>query len=941
MEVAQFPPLSFPTPTSHPVSPPLPVMSLIPTCPAQSSSPGTPSPATSTPESPSPLSRASPPSPRASQKHTIMASNPTTEPVVVTTPPHSPKPGGTPRTPRSPNLGVGSPVLEAKMPSPSLYLLLATPQIEMPSSASPSRSRAGSASSSRNASPAATPKASPAGSPRIARRILGDSMSHNGSGHDAGFVDMGAPDVSDRAGRSGYSSPGARHSPPATTSHLKAHEPIHVSTSPSHSDTLTTNARSKGPSPRADAMVVDSSSRDEVDSNGVTTLEDKAKRGEPSKSLDMDGVNVAGAGLGLALASTCSPPRTAPTLSTPYGTAGDAPVKIDSGVDLVPVGGTTKAIPRFHHRPGVSPLSPEEQASLGNSLLSGVDKLFGVTNGLDDGSNDKRIDGTELGELAKALGLPKYLGGAAGRYANSLEEGEKGKEGAGKKAAQKLCHIALSFAHDPLLLSFFLLGALPPSNAVDLPPLPTKTPCFPSYLLPTHIEPAVRDVVRAHPGLQFLSGMQVFQARYVDTVVSRVWYGKGGRGDRMTLAEWRRSGFLDILKNLEDEEDVNATRDPFSYKHFYVTYCLFWSLDTDHDMVLTAGELARYDGGRVTSRVMRRVAEGYGRKIPSNPPTDAGTPLELTRLQRKGWFKGWAKGEAEASEEMAEAAAGAEDGEDGIGGWEEARFEYRDFVCFLMSLEDKGAPAATEYWFRVLDTDGDGMLSLQEIKYFFDEQRDRMFAGNTFCNELWSFNDFVCALLDLVQVPATRPHVTLTDLKRCRHAGLFFDLLFDWKKYDARVRRMDPGFREQDDVWVVDRKAGTRVKLSGWDKFAERSYELLAYEEQVQQQSVSVRSRIKGQGHSRSLRDGMRATGRNRSNGRRRGGRWSRDADESDSEDESDVMDDVDTGPDCEYEVENDEVEDRAGTHRAAGRKTPDRDEDRMEVEMDRDSEEE
>jgi len=36
---------------------------------------------------------------------------------------------------------------------------------------------------------------------------------------------------------------------------------------------------------------------------------------------------------------------------------------------------------------------------------------------------------------------------------------------------------------------------------------------------------------------------------------------------------------------LDDITDINRITDYFSYEHFYVTYCKFWELDTDHDMV--------------------------------------------------------------------------------------------------------------------------------------------------------------------------------------------------------------------------------------------------------------------------------------------------------------------------------------------------------------------
>ena len=33
----------------------------------------------------------------------------------------------------------------------------------------------------------------------------------------------------------------------------------------------------------------------------------------------------------------------------------------------------------------------------------------------------------------------------------------------------------------------------------------------------------------------------------------------------------------------------------FSYEHFYVLYCKFWELDTDHDLVIDAKDLSAHD----------------------------------------------------------------------------------------------------------------------------------------------------------------------------------------------------------------------------------------------------------------------------------------------------------------------------------------------------------
>lgn len=70
--------------------------------------------------------------------------------------------------------------------------------------------------------------------------------------------------------------------------------------------------------------------------------------------------------------------------------------------------------------------------------------------------------------------------------------------------------------------------------------------------------------------------------------VNRSWSG------RISLSELRRSNLLSVLKLLEDEDDINAVTQYFSYEHFYVIYCKFWELDRDHDLFIDRHDLARH-----------------------------------------------------------------------------------------------------------------------------------------------------------------------------------------------------------------------------------------------------------------------------------------------------------------------------------------------------------
>ena len=51
-----------------------------------------------------------------------------------------------------------------------------------------------------------------------------------------------------------------------------------------------------------------------------------------------------------------------------------------------------------------------------------------------------------------------------------------------------------------------------------------------------------------------------------------------------------------------------------------------------------------------------------------------------------------------------------------------------------------------EYWFRCMDIDGDGALSMYELEYFYDEQRQRMEA---LCIEPLPFEDCLCQVREM------------------------------------------------------------------------------------------------------------------------------------------------------------------------------------------------
>ncbi|CAG9767683.1 unnamed protein product [Ceutorhynchus assimilis] len=290
------------------------------------------------------------------------------------------------------------------------------------------------------------------------------------------------------------------------------------------------------------------------------------------------------------------------------------------------------------------------------------------------------------------------------------------------------------------------------------------------YLVPEDFIPLVQDVVETHPGLTFLKEATEFHSRYVHTVIARIYYCVNRSWSaKISIAELRRSNLLGIIQLLEEEEDINQITQYFSYEHFYVIYCKFWELDRDHDLFIDKQDLTRHNDHALSSRIIDRIFSGC-----------------VTRGNKRQ---------------------------------HEEKMSYTDFVWFLLSEEDKLHPTAIEYWFRCMDLDGDGYLSMYELEYFYEEQMQRMESIGI---ETLPFQDCLCQMLDMVK-PKIVGKVALSDLKKCRMTPIFFDTFFNLEKYLDHEQR-DP-FASQRDHDIDG------MEMSDWDRYAAEEYELLVAEE--------------------------------------------------------------------------------------------------------------
>ncbi|KAH9698751.1 putative serine/threonine protein phosphatase 2A regulatory subunit B''gamma [Citrus sinensis] len=293
------------------------------------------------------------------------------------------------------------------------------------------------------------------------------------------------------------------------------------------------------------------------------------------------------------------------------------------------------------------------------------------------------------------------------------------------------------------------------------------------YLTQEDFKPVLRELLATHPGLEFLQSTPEFQERYAETVIYRIFYyiNRSGNG-HLSLRELKRGNLIDAMQHADEEEDINKVLRYFSYEHFYVIYCKFWELDTDHDFLIDKENLIRYGNHALTYRIVDRIFSQVPRKFTSKV---------------------------------------------------EGKMGYEDFVYFILSEEDKSSEPSLEYWFKCIDLDGNGVITRNEMQFFYEEQLHRM---ECMAQEPVLFEDILCQIIDMIG-PENQSYITLRDLKGCKLSGSVFNILFNLNKFMAFETR-DP---------FLIRQERENPTLTEWDRFAHREYIRLSMEEDVEDAS--------------------------------------------------------------------------------------------------------
>eukprot|EP01026_Neomeris_dumetosa_P064003 TRINITY_DN607_c0_g1_i1.p1 TRINITY_DN607_c0_g1~~TRINITY_DN607_c0_g1_i1.p1 ORF type:complete len:603 (-),score=74.40 TRINITY_DN607_c0_g1_i1:175-1770(-) len=279
-------------------------------------------------------------------------------------------------------------------------------------------------------------------------------------------------------------------------------------------------------------------------------------------------------------------------------------------------------------------------------------------------------------------------------------------------------------------------------------------------------------VLNSHPSLEFLAAAPDFRQQYADTVVFRIQYDvcQLSRSDRIYLRQLKKHGekLWEALENLDDDCEVNAELLYFSYEHFYVICCKFWELDTDHDLLIDQENLLHYSTCALTYKIIQRIFQGAPKALEAD---------------------------------------------------QEGHMNYRDFLYFILSEEDKTTDVSIEYWFKCLDLDGAGYLEPSTIAYFFEEQQSRMMCMN---QETIKFEDIWAQISDMIKPADPRGFITLADLKRNRLlATNFFDMLFNIHKF---------WLIENQDPFAAKAEQQRLGNLSDWQRFALNEYQQMSIE---------------------------------------------------------------------------------------------------------------
>ncbi|ULT79735.1 hypothetical protein L3Y34_010360 [Caenorhabditis briggsae] len=302
-----------------------------------------------------------------------------------------------------------------------------------------------------------------------------------------------------------------------------------------------------------------------------------------------------------------------------------------------------------------------------------------------------------------------------------------------------------------------------------------------SYLQPEDFYELIMDIIHTHPGLAFYRDATEFHDKYCQVVMTRIfWNDAHSWSGKLTTERLRKGGVLPAIRQLQFDDDINKSLRYFSYEHFYVVYCKFWEIDSDHDLKISSNDLAQHAGGALVPMVVERIFSGA---VCANP--------NLKNPQ--------------------------------------AELGLADFTQFLLAEEDKTHPTSVEYWFRILDLDGDGLVTLYDMELFHSQAQRRLAAEGI---DSMAFQDVACQLIDMLNVPGGATSFRLSDLKKSSLRGRFINTFVNWRKFFAQETN------EGSESPRIEDEGGQ--ELTEWDRYCIEEYEAMMEDDQADAETISL-----------------------------------------------------------------------------------------------------
>ncbi|KAL2558022.1 Serine/threonine protein phosphatase 2A regulatory subunit B''beta [Forsythia ovata] len=268
------------------------------------------------------------------------------------------------------------------------------------------------------------------------------------------------------------------------------------------------------------------------------------------------------------------------------------------------------------------------------------------------------------------------------------------------------------------------------------------------YLTQDDFKPVLGELLATHPGLQFLQRIPQFRGIYAETVIYRIFYDVNrSSNSRLTLRELKHSNLIAAMEHVDEQINVSTE------------LSTFWKLDTDCDFLIDKESIIKYGNRALSYKIVDRIFSQVPRKFTSKV---------------------------------------------------EGKMGYEDFVHFILSEEDKSSEPSLEYWFKCIDLDANGVITRNEMQYFYEEQMNRRACQG---RRRVPFEDILCQIVDMIS-PRDKRYFTLCDIKGSKLSGCVFNILFNITKFDAFESRGP----------VPTRQADENPNWTEWDRFAHREY---------------------------------------------------------------------------------------------------------------------